>query len=356
VIIQVTKTTSIEWVAPWEKSGPQANDVVGIELDVDRPEGCPAVRLKRHQGKLSLAAVGFLPPPPGELPDSWEKLTEPTGWVLPSLFRAKQAALTCCPPLSFTRQTAASPSTGGSAAVEGLPSSNDGLRTVFRKMADEASVLTAAMPDCQVYWMAHLIPSSRRPAVRSIQTSPCALLSSLTAQPGFCEKDDEAALFITQKAIYFAGFRKGIPLLFRECPGVAGVAGMRQTVKTELGLDDTMLNTVLSCDGIIDVRPVLLPLLSSVLSQVEISLDYLKSRMGANVRRMFLMGDATGCALFRHVLDGRFSLPLETPNPFDGLEPPMKATPWKNDYCMGDVSQTFLTALGAALSVMKEAK
>jgi len=234
--------------------------------------------------------------------------------------------------------------------------SKDGTRSVFRRMADESSVLQASLPEYQVLWLNRLLPEGHRPTAVSVQTKASALLSSLTTQPHFCENDDEAAVFISDATISIAGFRKGRPLLFRECPGAAGVAAMREAVKTKLGLDDAMLETVFANNGIIDTRPALDPLLTPVVSQIELSLDYLKSRLGAEPKRLFVMGNPIGCSALRHVIGERLSLPLESPNSFDGLELPARASDWKEQYCVGEAPPVFLPALGAALAVMEEAK
>jgi len=354
VVIQITKTKSVDWTPPWEKRFSQESDIVGIELESGCAEGCPAVRLQRHKGALCVAAVGFVPPPKAPLATNWDDLDNIPHWSIPSALRAKKAALALNSSSAFTRQTAAAPFLEDSSNLEGKPASRDDVRTTFRKMADESSVLLAALPEYQALWAGNLLVEESRPVVTSLQTAPCALLSSLSAQPGFCDSGEEAAVFVANNAIYLAGFREGIPLLFRECTGVAGVTAIRSTVQETLGLDDAMLETVLTNDGIIDTRPALTPLLVPVVSQIEISLDYLKSRLGASINRLFLMGDPIGCAAMRQIFEGRLSLPIETPGAFNGLELPNKLASWKNLYCMGDTSQRFLAALGAALAIMKE--
>jgi len=229
------------------------------------------------------------------------------------------------------------------------------MRLVYGKMADNASVLQAGMPEYQALWLNRLLPEGRRPTAVSVQTTTCTLLASLAAQPGFCESGDEACVFVTQSATCIAGFRQGIPLLYRECSGAAGAAAMREAVKSALGIDDSMIDTVFSSNGIIDTRSALNPLLNPVIAQIELSLDYLKSRLGAELSQIYLMGDAAGCQALRTAAAGRLSLPLHMPGAFDGLALPTKAARWKEQYCVGDAPQVFLAALGAALAVLEGA-
>jgi len=287
---------------------------------------------------------------------SWDDLRRQPRWSVPSAFRAEHAALTINSVDAFTRQTAASPIIEDATAQEGVAMSKDGTRYVYRKMADGMSVLQAGLPEYQALWLNRLLPEGRRPTAVSLQTTSCTLLASLAAQPGFCKEGDEACVFVTQSATCIAGFRKGIPLLFRECSGAAGAAAMREAVKSAFGIDDSMVDTVFSSNGIIDTRPALNPLLAPVVSQIELSLDYLRSRLGANLKRLFIMGDAAGCTALRNTAEGRLSLPLHAPGAFDGLELPAKSSAWKDRYCVGDVPQIFLAALGAALAVLEEEK
>lgn len=339
------------------KSAAAVGSIVGIELASGNPAGCPAVRLTRHWNDIAVVGVGFVPPPDGHLPTSWDDLQRQPRWSLPFAFRAEHAALTINSVDAFTRQLAATPYLDGRQdKTEGTATSRDGQRSVFRQMADEVSVLEASLPEYQALWLNRLLPEGRRPTAVSVQTTACSLLASMAAQPGFCEDGDEMVIFVTQGAICVAGFRKGIPLLFRECPGAAGAAAMREAIKSSLGIDDSMLDTVFASNGIIDTKPALEPLFATVLPQIELSIDYLKNRLGANLNRIYLMGDAAGCVALRRVIGDRLSLPIMAPNPFDGLILPTKPTAWKDQYCVGELPQVFLAALGAALAVLKGEK
>ena len=111
--LQLTKDKTIDVKMPWEKSaaggsfgrrrGP--SDVTGVFLGAADPRGCPAVRLQRRKGEVHVAAAGFVPPPDGKLPTSWDDLHDQAKWALPHAFQAPQAALAVYSPDMFIRQT-----------------------------------------------------------------------------------------------------------------------------------------------------------------------------------------------------------------------------------------------------------
>ena len=98
--LQLTKDKTIDVKMPWEKSaaggsfghrGP--SDVTGVFLDFADTRGCPAVRLQRRKGTVQVVAAGFVSPPEGNLPTSWDDLHNQVKWSLPHAFQAPQAAL-----------------------------------------------------------------------------------------------------------------------------------------------------------------------------------------------------------------------------------------------------------------------
>lgn len=357
--IQLTKTKTIEWTPPWEKTTLEVSDVVGIELESGNPDGCPAVRIQRRKDGLAVVAAGFIPPPPVPMPTDWNELGEPANWQLPSAFRAEHAAIAINSPDSYTRQTALSAirETAATDGIEeGVASSKDGVRCSFRAMADGSSAMQAGLPEYQALWISRLFGERRRPIMSSAQTAISATLSALTAQPGFCEGGDEFVVFVFETAIFLAAYRDGLPLLFRDCPGVEGTSAMREAVKRAFGIDDAMVETVFSNNGIIDTRPAIAPLLLPIVSQIEFSIDYLKNRLGSSVRRLIVVGEPAGCAAFKRAASERISLPVHSPGVFEGLALPTRSVEWKERCCTGDAQLAFMTAVGAALSVLEEAK
>ena len=394
--IQLTKTKTIEVNLPFgggakggsRRKGP--SDVTGVELRGGGQE-CPAVRLVRRKGRITVHAAGFVKPPEGELPASWEELSHQATWSLPVEFQAPGAAIAAVSPDMFLRQTTLDALTADSAgapkiAVEqpgrkkiglrslkqetpapvqqqrtggapsdppqpGMAKSNNGVRFTVQPLADEAFVVESGMPEYQVLWLSRLLPEGRRPTAVSVQTLNAALLSSVLMMPEFAEAGGNAlALFMMRDAVFFAGYKDGRLLLLRECPGAQGHVAVREAVKARLGLDEEMVDSVLN-ESLIDPTPVLEPFARPILQQLEISLDYLQRRHALRTSKVFLLGLPSGAQYWSKMAVEALKVPLVTPSAFAGLEIPAKGgrVPQMNEA----QSQTYLGAIGAALAAME---
>ena len=395
--LQLTKEKTIDVRMPWEKSaaaggfgrrGP--SDVTGVFLDPGDPRGCPAVRLQRRKGDIYVAAAGFVPPPDGDFPKSWDDLRDQVKWALPHAFQSSQAALAAYSPDMFIRQTtvdaltseekpaatAAAPTkkklgvrreaplqapekdkdkksaSSMAAPVPFVPISHDGNRFVISPLDEKPFILQAGLPEYQVLWLSRLLPEGHRPTACSVQVAPAAMLASLHSQPDFVAADGTAmAVFVTRTSIYFAGYRKGALLLFRECPGAAGYEVMRELVKTGLSVTDDLVETIL--DGtLIDPRAALEPLVRPVLQQLQLSLDYLAQRYDVHVERVFLMGLSAGARYWSSFAEETIGVPFVSPDAFAGFQQLAKGVQLPNDLTPG-TSQAYLTALGAARAAME---
>lgn len=393
--LQLTKTKTIEINFPGRRSsGSQGlSDVTGILLNSDDPRGCPAVRLQRRKNAWLVAAAGFVPPPEGSLPVSWDEAKGQASWVLPSVFQAPHAALAVQSPDMFIRQTSpdallmdlGSPATTPSLAAEqprrklgirrettvapvvqkktegkgpqaaeikpGQPASANGLRFVTAPLADEPSVLQSGLPEYQVLWLSRLLPEGRRPTAVSVQTLPSAVLASLCEQPEFNEAGGTAfVIYVMKTAVYLAAYREGRLLMFRQCPGAAGWEMLREGVKLRLGIDDEMVDAILD-DVIVDPRSAMEPFVRPVLQQLEISLDYLSSRHAMRVDKIFLMGLPSGARYWAQIAEENLRLPLVAPSVFEGLTLSAKDAALRA--LTPSQTQVFLTAYGAARAAME---
>ena len=395
--LQLTKDKTIDVKMPWEKSaaggsfgrrGP--SDVTGVFLDAANPRGCPAVRLQRRKGTVHVVAAGFVPPPDGKLPTSWDDLhNHQAKWSLPHAFQAPQAALAVSSPDMFIRQTTVdalmtdeqSQSSSSSTApakkklgvrrnadpapakeektvapavapVPYVPASYGGNRFVTVPLDEKPFILQSGMPEYQVLWLARLLPEGHRPTACSVQVAPAAMLASLLQQPDFVAADGTAvAVFVTRTSIYFAAYRKGALLLFRECPGALGYEVMRELVKVGLSVTDDLVESILE-NALIDPRPALEPLVSPVLQQLQLSLDYLAQRYDFHVDRVFLMGLSAGARYWSSFAEETIGVPFVSPGAFEGFSNLAKGVQLPDDLTPGS-SQAYLAALGAARAAME---
>ena len=189
------------------------------------------------------------------------------------------------------------------------------------------------------------MPEGKRPTASSIQVSESALMASILLQPDFLAASGNAlSIFMRQDATYLAGYKKGEPVLWRRCPGVGGTLAMRDAVRTTLGLDDELIDSVLD-ESLIDPRPALEPFVRPILSQLSLSLDYLSSKHGLKFDHAFLMGAGAGASHWSTYAEESLHLKLISPNPFDGLVLDKGVDP-------GNATR-HLVALGAAIAGME---
>ena len=395
--LQLTKDKTIDVKMPWEKSaaggsfarrGP--SDVTGVFLDLADPRGCPAVRLQRRKGTVQVSAVGFVPPPDGKMPTSWDDLHNQVKWSLPRAFQAPQAALAVSSSGMFIRQTTvdalladekAQESSAAAPAKKKLgvrrnaepakekegekkpgkpvepptpyvPASHGGNRFVTVPLDEASFILQAGMPEYQVLWLSRLLPEGHRPTACSVQVEPSALLASLLQQPDFVAAGGTAvAVFVTRTSIYFAAYRKGALLLFRECPGALGYEVMRELVKSGLSVTDDLVDSILE-NSLVDPRPALEPLVSPVLQHLQLSLDYLAQRYDVRVDRVFLMGLSVGAHHWSSFAEETLGVPFVSPGAFEGFGNLAKGVQLPDDMTPGS-SQAYLAALGAARAAME---
>ena len=398
--LQLTKDKTIEINFPGGGGAGKRglSDVTGVYLGSGDARGCPAVRLQRRKGVWSVAAAGFVPAPVGALPSSWEEAGKQPSWALPAEFQAPYAALAVSSPEMLIRQTSpdaltldlaptgqgalaggAAPATPGrkklgvhrdapvapkaaetpkgAAPAEiapGVPVSAQGMRFVMAPLAEEPFVVQSALPEYQVLWLSRLLPEGRRPTAASVQTLPSSLLAALCEQPEFNEVGGNAlAIFVMKTAVYFAAYREGRLLMFRQCPGAAGWEMMREGVKLRLGLEDDMVDAILD-DAIVDPRSAMEPFVRPVLQQLEVSIQYLSSRLGMRIDKVFVMGLPSGARYWSQMSEDALQVPLAAPSAFEGL-----ALPPKNAELAGltpSQTQVFLPALGAARAAMEGAE
>ena len=127
-------------------------------------------------------------------------------------------------------------------------------------------------------------------------------------------------------------------------------AVLREAVKRGLGVDDTLVDSVLD-DSLIDPRSALEPILHPVLDELELSRAYLADRHSIRPAHILLMGLSAGAAYWCKYAQESHRLELAAPGVFDGLDFPAKPKPGEIDESVQTGSTAlFLPALGAALA------
>ena len=391
VKIQLTKNKTIEFGFPGTGNGGGAKskvDLVGVELFSGDARGCPAVRLYRKKNLWRLGAADFIKPPDGELPVSWEDTPRQPKWELPHDFQSPSAALAVNSQLGSFGQASseaiiqemihgaapvkesasaageigkrrlgikhaiapAQPATPQPAANakrpefpnDGIPVSENGRRFVVRPFAEDDFHLCASMPEFQALWLGRLLPEGKRPTAGSIQLAESALMASILVQPEYLEaKGNMLAIIVRENAIYFAGYKEGLPVLWRRCPNTRGYMAMRNAVRKTLGVDEELVDSVLE-DSLVDPRPALEPFIHPVLEQLELARAYLTGKHRIAADKVMLVGLPRGAEHWRHYAEEALKLQLVAPSPFAGIE--------IDKGVKTDDPTAFLAALGAALA------
>jgi hypothetical protein len=318
-------------------------DVVGMVLGAGFQQGVPAVRLARKNGVDELVAGGFLELP-GTLPVTPDDANAmPVGnWQVPRAFRAPHIAFAIHSEQAFLRQ---SPETG----EKGDPH----MRSVSRATAPDLPPLTVGLPEFQAAWAARLFPEGRRPTACSIQVAATAAISGFLHNPAFRKSGGNAvAMLVFPAYTALAAFQDSLLVLYREHP--VGFRHVREAVSSKMRVDEAMADSVLD-DTMVDLIPMIEPVLRPLFRQLEISVDYLARRRDCPVEAFFIYGLPTGfrywSSLFKRILG-------QTPvfcRPLDSLAgSPSAALPGTHPLAASYTGQLFMAALGAAFAVLDD--
>lgn len=369
--LQLTKDKTIEVNIPGlggGGKGKSSTDIVGVELFSSCEDGCPAVRLLRKKNSWRLAAFGYAKPPEGDLPERWEDTPHQPVWEMPREFQAPSAAIAVNSDMSSFGQASAEAivqemvhgpvhtegaaqepaakkrfgikprapvppkvaeaAQGGGGKEQrtpdfpeaGKPVSENGRRFAVRPSAETGFHFSASIPEFQALWLGRLLPEGRRPTATSIQLANSALMACVLAQPEFAESGGNMlAMFVRDASLYVAGYKGGMPVLWRRCPGDCGYRAMRGTVEKTLGIGGDLVDSVLE-ESLIDPRPALEPFLHPVLEQLEIARAYLTGKHSMKVDKVVLLGLPCGVAHWRRYVEESLKIGLSAPDPFEGIQ------------------------------------
>jgi len=361
VKIQLTRTKTIEIGGKSKSTSRSKVDLTGVELFSGESRGAPAIRLLRRKEDWHILAAGFVPPPNGELPQRWEDTPHQPIWELPRNFQAPSAALAVNSEMSSFGQASAeaivremaqglgdakpkshaaisprlslktpqkksedapppvTPNRKPTIPPPGIPVSENGRRFVVKPFAEQGFHLAASLPEFQALWLGRLLPEGHRPTASSLQVAESALMASPLLQPAFTDaKGNLLVVFVRRDAIYFAGYRKGEPVLWRRCPGVKGYEAMRDAIGKALGVEDDLINDILE-DALVDPRPALEPFLHPVLQQLDLARAYLAGKHAMETNAALLLGLPHGAGHWCHAAEDSIKMKLMPAHPFDGL-------------------------------------
>lgn len=392
VKLQLTKTKTIEidfGSLGGKKTKGSRTDVSGIEMFSGSTPGCPAVRIYKKKGSWHLGAADYIPPPDGELPLQWEDVSKQPSWTMPRNFQSPDAALAVnstmgvfgqsspeailqemmhgvgqalpAPTASTSekkkfgiKKAASTPAAPAPSAAptassrkpvfpdEGVPVSENGRRFVVKPFAEEGFYLSSSIPEFQSLWLSRLLPEGRRPTAVSLQLAESALFASILAQPEYlASKGTMLAVFVRENSVFFGGYKNGMPVLWRRCPGARGYLAMKESVKKHLGVEDDLVLSVLE-DSLIDPRPALEPILHPIFDQLELARAYLSSKHDIVSDKILLVGLPFGAEHWARYAEESIHAQLIPVLPFDGLVVD-KGIETKAPH-------EFLVALGAALA------
>jgi len=328
------------------KFSPQSKpftDVVGLEVGAGHPDGVPAVRLRKRDGKTELVAAGFLHLQ-GTLPETPDAAAvDMTRWSIPKPFHAPYAALAITSQQAFLRHSAG--------ADEEAANKQNVYRTVTRALAHDLPPLTAGMPEFQAAWATRLLPEGRPPTACSLQVSSAAAINAFMTAPLFDSLSGTAVvLFVFHGHTSLAAFHESKLVLYREHP--VGYGHLRTAISNQMRIDPLLADAVLD-DTFIDPSPMIEPVLRTLFRQIEISYDYLLRRRNCQMQHFFVCGLPSGAKYWDQLFTRMLNLPLLVFHPFeDLLERPARAMSLPKD--LGTVAPFLMTALGAAQAVLED--
>jgi len=319
-----------------------SRDVVGIEIGARLPQGTPVVRMHAIKKQVELLAAGFvqldetMPANASDLEDTPTRF-----WSLPKEFQASKAAIAITSKLATLRQTS---DTG---EQEGNKS---GLRKASLKTDPQHPPIVSAMPDFLASWAASRFPEGHRPTTRSIQTSLTAALNCFLCGPIPTSSDKPCAvIFCFGHHSAITVFYDNKLVLYREHP--IGYMTIREAISANMSIDISIAQTMMD-DPVIDITPVITPLLENLYRQVDISADYLARRKNCAVENFYIYGLPCGVTHWTSSFKKLVNKPLHHLHPFGGISCSNKRLLLPDAFEKN--APLFMSAIGAARALLED--
>jgi len=325
-----------------------SRDVVGIEIGANLPQGAPAVRLHIVKKQVELLAAGFVEldqTMPGSAADLEEIPTK--FWHLPKAFQASKAAIAITSKNAQLRQTSDTGEKDDSRLV---------LRKASLKTDPQHPPLVASMPDYLAAWAASKFPEGHRPTVRSIQTSlsaalNCFLCGPVTLSSGtpaivvLCFRHHSSIIAFYQNPV----LNENRLVLYREHP--IGYMTIKEAISAKMGIDVTVAETMMD-DSVVDITPIINPLLNSLFRQVDISSDYLARHKNCPVDNFYIYGLPFGVSHWLTTFKQLIHKPLHHLHPFGGICCNNKRLLLPDNF--EKTAPLFMSAIGAARALLED--
>ena len=318
-----------------------SRDVVGLEVGAALPQGVPVVRLHVTKRQTELLAAGFVKLD-DTLPDASSALNpDITTWSLPKEFQASKAAIAVTSPAAILRQT--------SDAGE-----SDRADSKYRKVSittdKQHPPLVASIPDYLAAWLATRFPEGRRPTTRSIQPSMSAALNCFMCGPVMQNTDKPAlTVFCFKHQSSIPVFYEGRLVLYREHP--IGYMSIMEAIGRKMCVNTEMVDTLMS-DPVVDISPIIEPLLSNLFRQVDISADYLSRRKNCVINDFYIYGIPTGVKHWTGTFQKVTGRPLHHLHPFGGISCSHKRLLLPESFEKD--APLFMSAIGAARALLED--
>jgi len=319
-----------------------SRDVVGIELGANLPQGTPVIRLHINKKQTELFAAGFLNLDE-DMPGTAVEATDmPAGtWSLPKAYQASKAAIAVSSKLAMFRLT---PSTGAS------DSEDDDMRTATLTTSPEHPPVVSSMPDFLASWIVTRLPQGRRPTVRSIQTSPTAALNCFLCGPVPANSSKPAAvIFCFAHYSAITVFYDNKLVLYREHP--TGYMTIKEAISAKMSIDIALAEAVMD-DAVVDISPIINPLMESLYHQVDISVDFLARRKSCIVDSFYIYGLPCGINHWTDTFKRLMNKPLQHLHPFGGISCSNSRLLLPDSF--EKTAPLFMSAVGAARALLED--
>lgn len=332
------------------KRGP--TDVVGLDIG---SASVRAVRIRKNNDTLTVTAVDILERPV-QAGNEAEEHPLPT-LDLPSHVKARYASLAVDSSEAIVRLLTLpgkSEADLDTRVIDSLGLENpDDYRISYKVLADgatrsETRVVAVAYPDTLATDSIAMLPTTGTPAPYSLEVSGLATMTTFMNGPVTARESDTLGLIdFGETSSLFAFFHKGSPALIRKLD--RGTNALLDKVEAMLGVDRETAIGIIS-DGSFDISPAATEVLQPLVRQILVSRDFVERRESCKVDAVYLAGGLAVSRDAQNEIGGAMGIPVESWNPFSGLNMAADAMPDK----FAGLEWRFAAALGACLATFEE--